>query len=923
MVRRKNIPALQQARRAGTTRSYDRESLLNRITTRIRQSLELQEILATTAREIRSFLDMDRVKIYRFHPDASGEVIAESINGDCLPSMMGLRFPAEDIPPNARELFVKVRQRVIVDVISRQKTQEQLDCLSTGKNLVTRDIRYSPVDPCHVEYLTTMGVSASLAVPILHQNSLWGLLVCHHASRRKFSEQELQIVQLLVDQVSIAIAQSNLLQTAREQAQHESTINQISSLLHSPLKISEIRQTVLEETVSALHGAAGRLYITADTTGQPAQLYTTGEQPLQAWIEETPFWQQITSGKPNSVGIPDSPSENKSKDNHQDFSHQNLINHASDSWFLQSEFNPQNHFLESSHNSYGVAREISNFKSQNFLYTIPDLYQEPQLKYAVPAFETTPIRSILIVPLSYHQQCVGCLTIFRHEMNTETLWAGRQNPDERNVRPRQSFEAWREITQGQAKEWTQEELKLAQSVGIHLYMAVMQRRVEDTIRHQASHDLLTGLPNRLLFNDRLSLALASTHLNCGDMLAVVFLDLDGFKTINDTLGHAVGDLLLQCAARRLTDCLRETDIVARWGGDEFTIMLSPITCLDDVTKIAKRILGALNVPFHFEDVETYHDTSLHIKASLGIALAPYDGEDAETLLKNADAAMYRAKQQGRNNYQLYTPALGAKALERLKLENRLYKALEREEFLLHYQPQVDLKTGQIVGMEALIRWQSPELGLIPPYQFIPLAEETGLISPIGEWVLRTACRQNRLWQSLGVPPIRIAVNLSGRQVQQPTLVKVVEQILAETELEPRYLELEITESIAMQDVEWTISVLQKLQELEIHISMDDFGTGYSSLSYLKHFPLNTLKIDRSFIRDLMTNTHDAAIIKAVMALGHGLNLKVIAEGVETVEQLDFLYSVQCDGLQGYLFSPPVPAEAATEILKSKRLKNQS
>ena len=907
----------------GITRSYDRESLLNRITTRIRQSLELQEILATTAREIRAFLNMDGVKIYRFHPDASGEVIAESINGDRLPSMLGLRFPAEDIPPHSREMFVKARQRVIIDVTSGQKTQEQLDCPSTGKNLATGDIRYSPVDPCHAEYLTTMGVSASLAVPLLHQNRLWGLLVCHHASQRKFSEQELQIVQLLVDQVSIAIAQSNLLQTAREQAQHEATINQISSLLHSPLKLSEIRQTVLEETVNALQGSAGRLYITADTTGQPAQLYNSGKQPTLPWIEETPFWEQIISGKPNSVGIPGSFTENNSQDNNQAISHQNLIKEPFDCCFLESEFNPQNHSLEPSHHGHGAFGEISNFKSQNFLYAIPDLYQEPQLKYLVSAFKATTIRSILIVPLSYHQQCVGCLTIFRQEMNTETLWAGRQNPDERNVRPRKSFEAWREITQGKAKEWTPEELKLAQSVGIHLYMAVMQRRVEDKIRHQASHDLLTGLPNRLLFNDRLSLALASTHLNRGDMLAVVFLDLDGFKTINDTLGHAVGDLLLQGAARRITDCLRETDIVARWGGDEFTIMLSPVTSLEDVTKIAKRILGSLNVPFHFEGAETYHDTSLHIKASLGIALAPYDGEDAETLLKNADAAMYRAKQQGRNNYQLYTPALGAKALERLRLENKLYKALEREEFLLHYQPQVDLKTGQIVGMEALIRWQSPELGLIPPYQFIPLAEETGLICPIGEWVLRTACMQNLLWQSLGLPPIRIAVNLSGRQVQQPNLVKIVEQILAETELEPRYLELEITESIAMHDVEWTISVLQKLQDLGIHISMDDFGTGYSSLSYLKHFPLNTLKIDRSFIRDLMTDTHDAAIIKAVMALGHGLNLKVIAEGVETVEQLDFLYSVQCDGLQGYLFSPPVPVEAATEIVKSKRLKNKS
>jgi EAL domain-containing protein (putative c-di-GMP-specific phosphodiesterase class I) len=305
--------------------------------------------------------------------------------------------------------------------------------------------------------------------------------------------------------------------------------------------------------------------------------------------------------------------------------------------------------------------------------------------------------------------------------------------------------------------------------------------------------------------------------------------------------------------------------------------------------------------------------SLHVKASLGIALAPYDGEDADTLLKNADAAMYRAKQQGRNNYQLYTPAIGTKVLERLVLETNLYKALEREEFVLHYQPQLDLKTGEIVGMEALIRWECAELGIIPPQQFIPLAEETGLICPIGEWVLRTACAQNRAWQSCGLPPLRIAVNLSARQFQQPNLLRTINQILKETKLEPEYLELEITESIAMQDVKFTISVLQTLQNMGIQVAIDDFGTGYSSLSSLKHFPLDKLKIDKSFIRDLLMDYHDAAIIRAVIALGHGLNLKVIAEGVETAEQLEFLRSVECDGIQGYLFSRPLAVEAANKL----------
>jgi diguanylate cyclase (GGDEF)-like protein len=526
------------------------------------------------------------------------------------------------------------------------------------------------------------------------------------------------------------------------------------------------------------------------------------------------------------------------------------------------------------------------------------------------AFSESSIRSLLIVPLQYHQQCVGCLTIFRSEIETETLWAGRINGDARNLRPRASFEAWREVTKGQAKPWIPEEIKLAQALGIHLYMAVMQRRVEDMLQHQASHDRLTGLPNRMLFDDRLSLALASTH-RYGEMLAVVFLDLDGFKTINDTLGHAVGDQLLKNVAERLTGCLRQGDILARWGGDEFTLLLSPISGAEDTTKIATEILNTLNVPLQLDGRE------LHIKASLGIALAPYDGDDADTLLKNADAAMYRAKQQGRNNYQLYTPAIGTKAQEQLVLENNLYKALERQEFRLHYQPQFNLQTGELVGMEALIRWQNQELGFISPALFIPIAEEMGLINSIGEWVLWTACAQNRAWQSLGLPPIRMAVNLSALQFQQKNLVKVIAHVLESTKLEPRYLELEITESIAMQDISLTIAVLRTLRSMGIQIAIDDFGTGYSSLSSLKHFPLDKLKIDQSFVRELVTDSYDAAIITALVALGHGLNLEVIAEGVETEEQLAFLHSIKCDAMQGYLLSRPLPAQEATNLFINK------
>ncbi len=572
---------------------------------------------------------------------------------------------------------------------------------------------------------------------------------------------------------------------------------------------------------------------------------------------------------------------------------------------LQSwEFTPSDSLIPSSINYSGGSGVVSH------LYTISDLYQEPALQSLASAFSESSIRSLLIVPLQYHQQCVGCLTIFRSEFETETLWAGRINGDARNLRPRASFEAWREVTKGQAKPWIPEEIKLAQALGIHLYMAVMQRRVEDMLQHQASHDRLTGLPNRMLFDDRLSLALASTH-RYGEMLAVVFLDLDGFKTINDTLGHAVGDQLLKNVAERLTGCLRQGDILARWGGDEFTLLLSPISGAEDTTKIATEILNTLNVPLQLDGRE------LHIKASLGIALAPYDGDDADTLLKNADAAMYRAKQQGRNNYQLYTPAIGTKAKEQLVLENNLYKALERQEFRLHYQPQFNLQTGELVGMEALIRWQNQELGFISPALFIPIAEEMGLINSIGEWVLWTACAQNRAWQSLGLPPIRMAVNLSALQFQQKNLVKVIAHVLESTKLEPRYLELEITESIAMQDISLTIAVLRTLRSMGIQIAIDDFGTGYSSLSSLKHFPLDKLKIDQSFVRELVTDSYDAAIITALVALGHGLNLEVIAEGVETEEQLAFLHSIKCDAMQGYLLSRPLPAQEATNLFINK------
>lgn len=437
-----------------------------------------------------------------------------------------------------------------------------------------------------------------------------------------------------------------------------------------------------------------------------------------------------------------------------------------------------------------------------------------------------------------------------------------------------------------------------------------RQRYEETIRHQAFHDALTGLPNRLLFKDRLNLAMAHAKRN-KKMLAVLFLDLDRFKLINDTLGHAVGDQLLINVSERLVVNVREDDTVARLGGDEFTILLPEIGQIEGAATVAHKILEAVRKPLKVSNHELY------ISTSIGVVVYPSDGDDAEALLKNADTAMYRAKEKGRNNYQLYTPAMNAKAFERLAMENSLRRALEKNEFVVFYQPKVRIDTEEIIGMEALVRWQHPTRGLVSPGEFIPVAEETGLIVSIGEWVLRTACTQNKAWQDAGYPPVRVAVNLSARQFQLQNLVETVARILSETGLDPQWLELEITESIAMQNAEFTIKTLNDLKEMGIQLSIDDFGTGYSSLSYLKRFPINKLKIDKSFVSEITSDPDNAAIASTVIVLGQSLKLGVIAEGVETREQYHFLKQHHCDEMQGYLFGKPMPSSQFESLLQKK------
>jgi diguanylate cyclase (GGDEF)-like protein/PAS domain S-box-containing protein len=434
------------------------------------------------------------------------------------------------------------------------------------------------------------------------------------------------------------------------------------------------------------------------------------------------------------------------------------------------------------------------------------------------------------------------------------------------------------------------------------------RAMSSQMTHSAQHDVMTNLPNRLLLNDRITQSISLARRQSRP-IAVIFLDLDRFKYINDSLGHAIGDQLLQSVSRRLLASVRGSDTVSRQGGDEFVILLSEIAYPEDAATSANKILHSLSAPHSIEGQD------LHIDGSIGISVYPEDGADAETLIKNADTAMYHAKENGRNNFQFFKAEMNVKAVERQSLEGSLRRALERKEFLLHYQPKVNLETGEITGVEALIRWRQPDRGLVPPSQFVPIAEDCGLIIQIGRWVLREACRQARAWQRAGLPPVPITVNVSAVEFRDKGFVEGVRTILSETGLPARYLELELTEGVLMEDAESAAAVLLELKAMGERLAVDDFGTGYSSLSYLRKFPIDALKIDKSFIHQDTADPDESTIVRAVIAMGQSLRLRVVAEGVETLEELMVLQGLDCDEAQGFYFSQPVAAAQFADLLQ--------
>ena len=542
-------------------------------------------------------------------------------------------------------------------------------------------------------------------------------------------------------------------------------------------------------------------------------------------------------------------------------------------WIKSGAETSHSHWQNQSYQTPGLERWYSKLFQGETISDFTQIFSPEEQKLLMGDH----IKSLLFVPLRLETQFWGCLGLV--ECKSERYWSKHEESSL---------------------------ITMAASIS----GARQRQQIEEKIRYQAMHDLLTGLPNRLRFNDILNQGIQKI-IQPEESIAVMFLDLDRFKIINDTLGHTVGDDLLKIVAQRIRDTIRIEDVVARWGGDEFTIFLPRVTEIPPIIQIAENILQTLEDAFYINGHELY------ISSSIGIALLGKDSPDAETLIQHADAALYYAKNEGRNNYQFYKESLSQKNPELLNLEKNLRHAMKRKELMLYYQPRVNITTGKITGMEALLRWNHSEMGVISPAVFIPLAEKSGLIISIGEWALRQACIQNKAWQDAGYQPITIAVNLSPQQFDQPKLVEILTDILTETQLKPEFLELEITETTAIADINFTTTALQNLAEMGLLLSIDDFGTGYSSLNRLQVLPFHNLKIDQSFIKELTTDPKVAHIIQAIVTLGQSLGLRLIAEGVEHPAELEFLRSIHCDEVQGYLLYRPLSVEQATEALKNE------
>ena len=851
------------------------DRLFDQINNVFYQADELTDILQTVTEQIQGYLNIDRVKVYQFDEEGNGQVVAETRNSERLPSLLGLYFPASDIPQQARNLFIKARQRVIVNVPSRQKAlipPSMTEFEPAPKPEI--DLRYGPVDECHLDYLASMGVTASLTVPLFDQRNLWGLVAIHHSRPYSFSEQQLQLVQLWANLISVALAKAKLMIQASWQEHYLELQRQLASALGKSLPLQkEDWEQVLQAAASTMQVDGVRLYLSNCLVNEPSETYTWGHQPACDHLEELPIWTETVQ-------------------------------------WLQAEYPLKKPDGETCVLRGHGGSDLHHAKDMTPVSSLVD-----DSSPLAAAFDGTGLKNILITPIQYQDKVLGYLSLFRFPQMIERTWAGKYDADQRHQKPRESFEAWIEQYQT-LRPWQPEVIQMAQEVAIRLYAVLVQQGARKLVTQKSAYDSVTHLPVDKLLLHSLSLKLFQTNQE-GAELALGILGLDRFKAVNESMGHGAGDELLRQVAERLR-CqlsggisLASSLVLGRWHGDGFVIALPYTSSIQDISRYSQELLSIFQVPFELQDQQIYST------ASIGWAVAPYSGESLDLLLQHAEIAMHNAKRSGKQQFKVYDPAQSQDGISDVAINSALHNAILQQELTLYYQPQLDLDTGEVAAVEALLRWHHPKLGIVSPGRFIPLAEETGLIVPIGEWVMRQACHQHRLWIEQGLPPMRIAINLSLTQFQDPDLVKTIRRILQEEGVDPRWIELEITEEATTYDLQSTVKQLRTLAEYGFTIALDDFGKGYSSLNVLKHFPLHTLKIDRAFIQDLETDTSSVAISKTIVALGEGLNLNTVGEGVENETQLTMLKSMGCHQVQGYWFSRPLAPAAMAQWFRNR------
>lgn len=843
-----------------------REKLIRNITEQIRQSLNVQEVLEIAVAQVQQFLQCDRSFIYRFDPDWSGVVLAESVAAGWKP----------------------ILGKILIDPCF---AQNYVQLYREGRIQATADIYAGGLSQCHIDFLAQLQIRANLVVPILQGPSkLWGLLIANHCAKpRQWQQLELNLLQELATQMALAIQQSELSQQVTselaERKQIEKSLQQNQEYLH------QIIATISDSLIIVDRNGIIRFV-------NPAAESLFGRNREQ--LLEQSFGLPCLFGENSEISIP----------------------HANGELMIAE---------------MRVA-EITWEHDIAYLVSLRDITERYQAEKAIQESEEKYRRIVETASEGIWIIDSFGKTSFVNRQITEMLGYTVEEMMGKSLFDFMDEEG-RAIVQAQVEHYYQaiyanQDLKFRRQDGTDLWTIVStnsffdddgnyvgtlnmvtditeRKRVEKQLQHNAFYDPLTDLPNRALFLARLEQALRQIKQHPNYLFAVLFLDLDGFKLINDSLGHTSGDRLLQAIAHRLETCLRPNDTLARLGGDEFTILLEDIKDVQNALKVAERIHHYLSLPFTLKGQQVFTN------ASIGIALSALNYREPDEILRDADTAMYRAKLQGKGCHTVFAPQMYHLVVSRLQLETDLRQALVRKQFEVYYQPIVSLKTGTITGFEALIRWQHPDKGLVSPAEFITIAEETQLIAPIGQWILKEACQHLFTWQKQfpSLTPLKISVNLSSKQLKEANFIEQIDEILAITGLEASSLKLEITESLLMENLEVASDLFLELRKRNIELSLDDFGTGYSSLSYLHRFPVNTLKIDRSFISMMKVGARNVEIVRAIIALAHILEMDVIAEGIETEEQMKQLKALNCEQGQGYFFSQPLDRQAAEALLR--------